>query len=484
LSLGPTEKRRFTVRFLDLWRWRGRVDRKTYAVIGFVASIVKQLLDMQIAQYFFPGRPGLLLNYWAPLGVPVPLSELSLHRGKFLATVLVAAFPFIWLGLAMTVKRLRDAGGPVWLTAIFFVPVANVLFLLALCFAPAKDEPESWKRDVAPWPRTRSLGKLIPESKFGSALFAILVSAAIGLICFLGGTLFLETYGWGLFVALPFCLGLFSVLTYSYHQPREFGESLAVALLPIGMIGVVALAVALEGVICILMAAPIAGFLAVCGGMLGYTMQATYWLKEGRTSLMCAVVLVLPIIFGAERAAHLEPPRFVVRTAIEINAPPETVWKQVVAFSEIGPPKELLFRAGIAYPVRAEITGHGPGAVRHCVFSTGPFVEPIEVLDEPRLLSFGVTSTPAPLNELTPYGHIEPKHLHGYFVSEHGQFALTELPGGRTRLEGTTSYRNTIWPGQYWRLWSDYIIHRVHLRVLEHIKAEAEVRNSAAPGAN
>ena len=175
-----------------------------------------------------------------------------------------------------------------------------------------------------------------------------------------------------------------------------------------------------------------------------------------------------------EHAAKLETPRYVVRTAIEINAPPEQVWQQVVAFTEIPPPREILFRAGIAYPIRAEIAGHGPGAVRRCVFSTGAFVEPIEVWDEPRLLKFGVTESPSPLDELTPYGHIEPRHLHGYFVSEQGQFALTALPGGRTRLEGTTSYRDAIWPGEYWRLWSDYIIHRIHSRVLEHIKNEAE----------
>ena len=476
------------MRFLDLWRWRGRIDRKTFAVVGFVASAVKQLMDMQIAHVFDPGRPGLFFNYWTPLGMPVPLSDLSRSQAKFLAAMLVAAIPFMWLGLAMTVKRLRDVRQPVWLAALFFVPIVNVLFLLVLCFAPkdafasADDDPNLVERDGAPWPKTRGLGRFIPQSKLGAAVFAILVSAALGLICLLLGTVFLQTYGWGLFVALPFCLGLFAVLSYSYHRPRAFDESLAVALLPCALIGVVLLAVAIEGVICILMAAPIAAFLACCGGMLGYTIQASYWLRQGTASAMCAILLMLPVIFGAERAAKLEPPQFVVRTAIEINAPPEAVWKQVVAFSEIAPPKELLFRAGIAYPVRAEITGHGPGAIRHCVFSTGPFVEPIEVWDEPRLLSFGVTSTPAPMNELTPYGHIEPKHLHGYFVSEHGQFALTELPGGRTRLEGTTSYRNAIWPAQYWELWSDYIIHRVHMRVLEHIKMEAEAGQSSTPG--
>jgi hypothetical protein len=112
--------------------------------------------------------------------------------------------------------------------------------------------------------------------------------------------------------------------------------------------------------------------------------------------------------------------------------------------------------------------------VRHCIFSTGPFAEPIEVWDEPQLLKFGVTANPAPLSELSPYGNIQPPHLHGYFVSKQGQFLLTALPGGRTRLEGTTWYQHTMWPAAYWHLWSDYIIHRIHLRVLEHIKAEAE----------
>jgi len=144
---------------------------------------------------------------------------------------------------------------------------------------------------------------------------------------------------------------------------------------------------------------------------------------------------------------------------------------------EIPPPKELLFRAGIAYPIRAEISGHGVGAVRRCIFSTGPFVEPIEVWDEPHLLKFGVTANPPSLNELTPYGHIDAPHLHGYFVSEQGQFLLTALPGGRTRIQGTTWYHNAMWPASYWHLWSDYIIHRIHSRVLEHIRTEAETAN-------
>jgi hypothetical protein len=227
------------------------------------------------------------------------------------------------------------------------------------------------------------------------------------------------------------------------------------------------------GLICIVMAAPIAVGLAALGGMLGHTIQATHWMSRQSRSVLSVILLFLPAAFGAERVAQREPPKFVVQTAIEVNAPPTEVWRQVVTFLEIPPPTELLFRSGIAYPIRAEISGQGPGAIRRCMFSTGAFVEPIEVWDEPRLLSFDV-ALPAPLNELTPYGHIEPRHLPGYFESEHGQFYLTALPGGKTRLEGATWFRNAIWPVGYWRIWSDYIVHRIHLRVLEHIKTEVE----------
>src|SRR5437588_8521903 len=133
--------------------------------------------------------------------------------------------------------------------------------------------------------------------------------------------------------------------------------------------------------------------------------------------MLSIVFLFTPAFQGVETWGKLQPETFEVRTAIEVNAPPEKVWNQVVAFAEIPPPKELLFRAGIAYPIRAEISGHGDGSVRHCIFSTGPFVEPIEVWDEPRLLKFGVTANPAPLNEVSPYGNIQPPHLHVYFFA-------------------------------------------------------------------
>ncbi len=457
----------------DLRRWDGRASRAKNAAVGFIGVLIKHSLDRLIAASYFDSGNSLF-NYWAPLGKAARLDHLSNTEAKFLATLLLFSIPFLWVGVAMTVRRLRDAGQPVWLVVLFFIPVINIVFFLALCALPPSARPA----DAAPWPGPVALSEMIPRSPMGSAVLSIFLTSVLGLFFLAMGTLVIGAYGWGLFVALPFCLGMFAVLLHSYHGPRKLWTCFNVALLPVGILGVILVLIAMEGVICVLMAAPFALALATVGGMIGYTIQERHWGASQRPAMLSIVLLLVPASFGIEQAVALQPPVFMVRTAIEVNAPPEIVWSQVVAFAEIPPPTELLFRAGIAYPICAEISGHGVGAVRHCIFSTGSFAEPIEVWDEPRLLKFGVTANPAPLNELSPYGNIHPPHLHGYFVSKQGQFLLTALPGGRTRLEGTTWYEHTMWPAAYWHLWSDYIIHRIHLRVLEHIQASAEEKSS------
>jgi uncharacterized membrane protein YhaH (DUF805 family) len=457
--------------FLNLWKFNGKVGQKTYAIVGLIAFFLKENLDRFVASFYFH-QPWNILNYWVPLNSTATLRALPQDLARFSAAMLALALPFIWLGVAMTVRRFRDIGQPVWLAALFFIPYLNLLLFAALCLWPSREQP--LHAESAPWPGPRSLDELVPKSKLGSAVLSIVLTSLVGLLFVSLGTVVMGAYGWGLFVALPFCLGLFSVLLYSYHAPRDFGACIAVSLLPVVILGGVLLLVAIEGIVCIMMAAPIALPLAFLGGLLGYRIQANHWRPPEVPAMLSVVLLAVPAFFGMERAVGLQPETFQVQTTIEVNAPAERVWQEVIAFAEIPPPKEMLFRAGIAYPIRAEISGRGPGAVRNCIFSTGPFVEPIEVWDEPRLLKFGVTANPAPLQEWTPYAHIEPPHLHGYFVSEQGQFLLTALPGGRTRLEGTTWYRHTMWPAAYWRLWSDYIIHRIHLRVLNHIREEVE----------
>lgn len=459
------------VNAVNLWDWEGRIRRSTYAIAGSLTLALKLALDWWVVTRLFH-RPWSVLFYWRPFGAIRSLSAISGRDRGFGWLMLTIALPFVWLGLTLTVKRLRDAGHPAWLVCLFFVPGINLVFFALLCVLPAVAGTPA--REAPPWLGGRALDPWIPRSPWGSAIVATGLTTVLGLLLTLLSTAVLGTYGLALFVAMPFCLGLFAVLTYSYHGRRTFRQCLYVAVLPVVLLGLVLLVVAIEGLICILMAAPIAAVLTMLGGTLGYALQSGHWGRTRTPAMLGAVVLFLPAFTGAEKMLEREPDEFVVTSAVEVKAPPEKVWKEVISFSEIGPPRELLFRAGIAYPIRAEISGHGPGAIRRCRFTTGDFIEPIEVWDQPRLLRFGVTHNPAPMEEWTPYRHIAPPHLSGYFQSHQGQFELTELPGGRTLLRGTTWYSHAIWPAEYWHWWSDYIIHRIHMRVLEHIQRRVE----------
>ncbi len=273
-------------------------------------------------------------------------------------------------------------------------------------------------------------------------------------------------YGWTVFILLPLVLGgLASWIDGSATGKRAAAigaGTVAVALCSLLLLG-------FEGLFCIAICLPLAAPLGALGGWLVY--RAAHSLSAARGGIAMLLLLPPASITWDVRA---RPPEFEVHSAITIAAPPERVWKHVVAFSEMPEPQEWLFRTGLAYPTRARMVGHGAGAVRYCDFSTGPVVEPVEVWDEPRLLRFRVTETPAPMREWSPYGEVSPRHLHGYLISRQGEFRLTRLSGNRTLLEGTSWYQHGLWPAEYWRWWSDAIIHRIHMRVFNHIRTLAE----------
>src|SRR5262249_11285979 len=231
----------------DLWRWGGRVSPAAYPAVGVVGVAIKPNLDRLIAASYLGYNNSF--NYWVPLGKAAQLDRLSNTEAKFLATLLLASVPFIWVGVAMTLKRLRDAGQPVWLVVFFFVPFINLLFFLLLCALPPQER--SHESEGAPWPGPHGIDRFIPHSKIGSAALSLAVTTVLGFGFVLMGTLVLGAYGWGLFVALPFCLGMFSVLLYSYHEPREWFDCMAVALLPVALVGGALFLVAIEGIICL-----------------------------------------------------------------------------------------------------------------------------------------------------------------------------------------------------------------------------------------
>ena len=121
---------------LEVFGWQGKVRRGVYALAGCIGLAIKHNLDRFIALSF--GERWSLWSYWAPIGRLSGMQALSANDKKFLLTLFVTAIPFIWIGLTMTVKRLRDAGQPTWLATLFFAPVIE--------YGPLPD----WKEVVGP----------------------------------------------------------------------------------------------------------------------------------------------------------------------------------------------------------------------------------------------------------------------------------------------------------------------------------------------
>jgi hypothetical protein len=302
---------------------------------------------------------------------------------------------------------------------------------------------------------------------------------SIVLPCLLGWTFtYLATdvfmdYAFGLFIWLPLVLGATSTLIYAYQNPtaRKILRNNSYLTLLIYCIGL--LFFAWEGIVCLIMAAPIGFLFTYLGFLIGHSLSKTKMGNNTPTTIILLILSVPSLMAFEDNIATTDDLRSVT-TSIEINTSPEIVWKNVISFPQLKDPTEFIFKTGIAYPINATINGQGVGAVRHCNFSTGSFVEPITIWDEPRLLKFSVDEQPAPMKEISFYD-IHPTHLHGYWVSKQGQFKLTALPNGHTLLEGTTWFVNKIKPDFYWTIWSDYIVRKIHQRVLEHIKTQAEL---------
>lgn len=465
----------------DLWRFDGTIGRAAYVFWGCTLFAIKFGLDLFFAKNIFH-QNWTIWRYFVP-NQSKQLLDLSLSDRSFFLVLVIIALPFIWAGMVLTIRRLRDAGMPPALATLFFVPSVNLVLFFVLSFLqgrPSKDSSLSEEKFGAGQKTALTNKKSIKED----ALYAIGMTVPISLIIVWYGTVFLRDYGWGLFVGVPFVLGMTSAYLFGKNEPKSFMSSVGIALIATWLLGMGIFCLAWEGFICLLMASPIALFLAFMGSILGHAMQKRGVSNSEQKMLLIALLFFMPAVMGCEYAAHCAAPLTCVTSTIQIDAEPSKVWRNVIGFPKLTSPNDWFFKLGIAYPIGAVVFGKGKGAVRHCQFSTGSFIEPIYVWDEPHLLKFSVASQPPSMHEFSWLNEIHPAHLQGYLEIQGGEFKLTPIKSNgqiQTCLTGSTWYQNKMWPNTYWTLWSNMLIHKIHMRVLEHIKLQTEKNIKAEP---
>ncbi|HAN31299.1 MAG TPA: hypothetical protein DCQ06_06835, partial [Myxococcales bacterium] len=375
---------------LALWfGQRTSVSRGAYLATGLGLMALRYLID-NLIYLAGGGEWAPLLTYLNPaFSVRWSMIE-HLQRGEgawIVAALGLAALPFIWVGVSMSMRRAADAGWSRWLGLLFFVPVVNYIVIAALCVAPSIADSNSAERQPS----------VAEGSLVAPVLSATLATMAIAVGLVLVSVMIFGRYGSALFVGTPFVMGVVAARMVHARGYRGLKTSLAVAALAVTVAAGSLLLFALEGVICITMAAPLAFGLTFAGAIVGDSMSQNAQRESGSAR---AMVLALPLLAALPGTLETSPPVHPVTTSIEVNAPPEIVWNHVLSFKPLEKPKHWLFRAGIAAPLRARIDGSGVGAVRHCEFTTGAFVEPITVFKPPTHLAFDVTSHPPSMREM------------------------------------------------------------------------------------
>ena len=321
------------------------------------------------------------------------------------------------------------------------------------------DERRSFAELIAEASRTRAfqvgLGTL-------SGVLIILLAVAISALVF-------RAYGWGLFVLTPFVVGSTTGFLANRHELRSTKATSGLVLLAaaLGCFGLILFA--LEGLICLVMASPLAAIVAIAGGALGRS--AARKGKDPTGPVYC--IALLPVMFAIDASF---PPAVTMLTdeSVVVEASTAQVWRAVTSEEPIGEPATLVGRLGLAYPERAQFSGTGMGAIRTGYFSTGEAREQITEWKENRQLGFVVLSQPPAMKEMSPYENVHAPHVDGYFETGETQFEIQPLAKDRSRLTIRAAHRLSIAPVVYWEPIARWAAQSNTRRVLRDLKAKAE----------
>ncbi|HXC55785.1 MAG TPA: hypothetical protein VNU97_10855 [Rhizomicrobium sp.] len=434
--------------------FEGTIGRLAYALISAaIVALPYGIVWLAFAALHKPEPSGW--RFWTvPLFAlgeigPLPMPVLPL---AFLALLLA-----YWTLAALAFRRAADAQADGWIATLVVAPGFQVAAILYLSFLPPRPQPAT---------------AATPEGgmEWHSAAQGVLTGMALTLFGVAVSTLVFGSYGFGIFVLTPFVIGV--ATAFLANRVRDIGwrRTHQLTLLALSLGGTALVLVALEGVVCIVLAAPLAYGTALVGALLGRA-AAQRPGRRGRSTLTAFVLL--PAMFASEQAFPVTT-TFATDESIDIAAPPDAVWQSLIHMDRIDIPPSLPFRLGVAYPLRGEIAGSGVGAIRTGVFSTGIALERVTEWRTDRVLAFVVLSDPPAMHEMSPYAHVNAPHVLGYFRTVSTRFEIVPLTGGRSRLVEHTGHALRLDPILYWLPLARWIIHQNNARVLASVRQHAE----------
>lgn len=328
-----------------------------------------------------------------------------------------------------------------------------------------------------------------PQKKTTSTLWvqALVAGAAYGLVIRVGfegeGQSLFQIVSTAFLVVAPFCVGAISVLVAAGRNPIPVGRQLSVSALSMSLFLVAMFISLLEGLICLVVVAPVFYVAALVGGLLAGWINNRF--RTSRATL--PAFALLPLLFGPlESMLPAQTSIQVVSSSVHVSAPPAQVFDQLAHVRDIRPGElgfSLLHVIGLPRPTEAAMQGQGAGSVRTSRWEKGvQFKEVITVWDRPHAMHYRFDIPPGSIPREALDRHVE---LGGdYFTVLDGGYDLRPAAGGGPELTLTTRFLNKSRLKLYGDVWGKLVLADFHHAILGLMKSRSEAAGNSGQAAN
>ena len=231
-----------------------------------------------------------------------------------------------------------------------------------------------------------------------------------------------------------------------------------------------------EGLICIVMFAPIALVAASIGGVAAGLIARMVRSRAVRNGTLACVACLPLLISPIEHAFLSQRDLRSVESVIDIHASPTMVWSNIervptIQSSELQP--SWSHAIGFPNPVEATLSKEAVGGVRNASFEGGVlFIETVDTWEPNHHLGFSIRAQTDKIPKTTLDDHVT---VGGeYFDVLHGDYELESLPNGGVRLHLRSLHRVSTDLNWYAHLWTDAVMRDLQVRILEVIKKRCE----------
>ena len=282
-------------------------------------------------------------------------------------------------------------------------------------------------------------------------------AAAFGL----GGFLLLRdntgAMGGVLFLLLPLASGFATALV-----ARRRNILIASLIVGVLICAAVLLATGKEGLLCVLMAAPLLGVGLALGAVAGYLFRRFVLNRFRNPGILSLLVLLVAPLFLVGANSAEEPSRRTPRTetiinALVVDASPETAWKVIKSMDSVHASKPLLMKLGLPVPTSCVLQKEAVGGKRTCYFDSGYIEETITEWDPPSSMKVAITATNLP-------------GIHWLTFKEASYEIKKE--NGRTVITRSTTIVSRLSPAWYWQRLESLGVETEHEYLFEQVRNE------------